>query len=105
MAGNLIGSERSELAVAVDGQNAVFHRRRVNGSVRVGEDPGKAIVDDPASVAFIESAEPDTVEADEPVEGRKPKIPVRRLRDRPYAVLRQAVIGRPGVEAILCRRQ
>ena len=105
MAGNLIGSERSELSVPKYRQNAVFHGRRVDGSVRIRKDAGKAIVDYAPGVTFIESPEPDAVKSDEPVKGRKPKIPVRRLRDRTHAILGQAVIRRPGVEAILCRRR
>lgn len=62
---------------------------------------GKAVVDNTFRIAFIKGRKTQPVESDETVKGRKPQISVRRLRNLADAVLRQTVIRRPGVKAIL----
>ena len=52
-------------------------------------------------IVLIEDGEAHAIEAYEPVICRKPHITVTRLQDAVHRVLRQTVVSRPVIEAVL----
>ena len=62
--------------------HALLSRASPNVAFAVGENSGKAIIDDAFGVALIEDGKPHAVKLRQPVKRAQPQIPIRRLRDR-----------------------
>ena len=52
-------------------------------------------------IALVEDCEAQSIKAHQPVKRRKPHITVTRLQSAVHRVLRQAVVSRPVIEAVL----
>ena len=70
-------------------------------TLRIFEETGEPIAAEAFRVVFIEDVETHAVVAHQPVERRKPQVTVARLRNVIDAVLRQTIVSRPFIEAVL----
>lgn len=61
----------------------------------------ETVVSDAGRIVAIEHGEPDPVEAHQSVEGGQPYVAVTGLLDGPDDVVRQAVLGSPGIDLVL----
>jgi hypothetical protein len=55
-----------------------------------------------ARCGSVKYHEADTIEADQAAESGEPQIPVPRLQDVIYGILRQPVFRTPDIETLLC---
>src|SRR5262249_33833060 len=79
---------------------AGFHRRP-QIALTVFQQTGEPVAGQPRTVALVEDGEAYAVKAHQPVKGRKPQIAIARLYNAAHGVLRQPVVRRPVIKAVL----
>ena len=61
----------------------------------------EAMADDAERIALVEGGEAHAVKAHQPIERCQPQIAIARLHNVAHRVLRQSVVRRPMIEAVL----